>query len=132
MPANEFFKLHVLANSNFNQATLIEANVVSVKPGITEPDLTKPDKIVITPDKAWFVIPFGFTMVLTIILLMSPEVWKLVRARVATFTRLHQVPCRNCRFFTNNHYLWCTVHPSTALTKEALACSDYYPQDERL
>jgi hypothetical protein len=128
MTAQEFLKLHLLANSNFNQATPIEAKVISVKPDLPEPDMAKPEKL-ITPDEALFLIPFGFSMVVAFVVLMSPDVWKLVRARMATLTRLHKVPCKNCRFFTNNHYLWCTVNPSIALTKEAVNCSDYFPQD---
>lgn len=128
MTAVEFLRLHVLANSNFNQATPIEAKVESVKPDLPQPDMTKPGKL-ITPDEALFLIPFGFSMVVAVVVLMSPDVWKLLRARIATVTCLRKVPCKNCRFFTNNHYLWCTVNPSIALTKEAVNCSDYYPQD---
>lgn len=39
----------------------------------------------------------------------------------------HEVPCRNCQFFKDNHYLNCAVHPSTVLTKQALNCADYLP-----
>lgn len=40
-----------------------------------------------------------------------------------------QVPCRNCRFYTNNHYLKCAVQPSVVMTEEARTCSDFQ-QDE--
>jgi hypothetical protein len=36
-----------------------------------------------------------------------------------------QIPCKNCRFFTNNPYLRCAVRPNTALTHQAIDCSDY-------
>lgn len=36
-----------------------------------------------------------------------------------------QVYCKSCQFFSNNPYLKCALHPSTALTKEAKDCSDY-------
>ena len=35
--------------------------------------------------------------------------------------------CNKCRFFDNNHYLKCAVHPSTVLRKEARNCLDYDP-----
>jgi len=40
---------------------------------------------------------------------------------------LKQVPCRDCQFFKDNHYLNCAVHPSIVLTTQALNCSDYLP-----
>ena len=38
-----------------------------------------------------------------------------------------QSKCTKCRFFDNNHYLKCAVHPSTVLKKEAHDCWDYEP-----
>jgi hypothetical protein len=35
------------------------------------------------------------------------------------------IPCRNCKFFNNNQYLKCTVHPLVVFTKDAINCSDY-------
>jgi len=54
--------------------------------------------------------------------------WKTLRDRLAhTKPRpLPQLPCTNCRFFNQNPYLKCTVHPERALTREALHCSDYW------
>lgn len=40
-----------------------------------------------------------------------------------------QSPCRNCKFFDDNNYLNCAVHPSIVLTKQAVNCSDYCDQD---
>ena len=40
------------------------------------------------------------------------------------------VPCRNCRFFAQNQYLHCAVHPSTVLTPQAANCSDYCGPEE--
>jgi hypothetical protein len=39
--------------------------------------------------------------------------------------------CERCRFFSNNRYLKCAVQPSLVLTKEADACPDYYPQENK-
>jgi hypothetical protein len=36
-----------------------------------------------------------------------------------------QIPCSNCLFFSNNPHLRCAVHPSKALTKNAINCTDY-------
>lgn len=36
--------------------------------------------------------------------------------------------CTKCRFFDNNSYLKCAVHPSRVLKKEAQKCLDYKPK----
>ena len=33
--------------------------------------------------------------------------------------------CRSCKFYANNIYLKCAVHPSIVLTKQASNCLDY-------
>ncbi len=38
---------------------------------------------------------------------------------------MHQIPCSNCKFFTNDHRLKCTVSPSIANTEQAINCGDY-------
>jgi hypothetical protein len=40
---------------------------------------------------------------------------------------MHEIPCSECKFFTNNHRLKCTVRPTIANTEEAIDCSDYRP-----
>ena len=42
--------------------------------------------------------------------------------------RLHQVPCHNCKYFTNSCYLKCTVNPHLACSEDAIDCRDYQPQ----
>jgi hypothetical protein len=39
----------------------------------------------------------------------------------------HPVPCRCCRYFSNNAHLKCAIHPVTALTEKAVDCRDYCP-----
>ncbi|WP_071789034.1 hypothetical protein [Leptolyngbya sp. Heron Island J] len=39
--------------------------------------------------------------------------------------RLHQIPCSRCAYFTGDYRLKCTVNPMSALTEEAIDCSDY-------
>lgn len=43
----------------------------------------------------------------------------------------HQVPCKNCRFYSNNHYLKCAVQPSIVLTDEAKNCPEFSPKKEK-
>jgi len=60
-------------------------------------------------------------------------IWTLgatAREGIATLKHLHQIPCANCEFFTGNYLLKCPVHPFSALTEEAIHCSDYLPQTQ--
>ena len=42
--------------------------------------------------------------------------------------RLHQVPCSDCEFFTNDYRLKCTVRPCVACTEDAIGCTDFEPK----
>lgn len=44
-------------------------------------------------------------------------------------SHFNQVPCTNCHFFCMNPHLKCTVNPVAVLTKEAIDCPDYRPQN---
>jgi hypothetical protein len=129
MSAHKLLKLYILDKRDFNLAPSNKAKLilVSQSQAVTKPDLTKPEGI-ITPDEALFFIPFCYMIVSVILIFMFPNVWKVRRAKIARFNCFNQVPCRNCRFFTDNHHLYCTVQPSIVLTKQALDCSDYHPK----
>lgn len=55
------------------------------------------------------------------------SIWKAEKDGVARLHRLHQIPCSRCTFFTGDYRLKCTVHPTKALTEEAINCFDYEP-----
>ncbi|MEM8779405.1 MAG: hypothetical protein AAGF26_11145 [Cyanobacteria bacterium P01_G01_bin.49] len=40
-------------------------------------------------------------------------------------TKLHQIPCDRCAFYTGEHCLKCTIHPYKAFTEEAINCQDW-------
>jgi hypothetical protein len=73
-------------------------------------------------------IPICFVTAWTVITLFAWSLWSAARDSVTTAKQMHQIPCPNCQFFTNNYRLKCTVHPSTASTEEAIDCSDYQPK----
>ena len=61
-------------------------------------------------------------------LLMALSLWTIWTSGKTIFARakiMHQIPCSNCVFFTNNHRLKCTVHPIIASTEGAIDCRDY-------
>lgn len=50
---------------------------------------------------------------------------------VVNLQQSNEIPCSNCRFFSSNPYVKCAVHPTLALTKEAINCADYCPQAKK-
>lgn len=66
----------------------------------------------------------------TLVGLLLWSIWKATRDGVARLRRMHQIPCDRCVFFTNNHHLKCTVHPSKAMSEEAIGCRDFQPHED--
>lgn len=42
-----------------------------------------------------------------------------------------KIPCQNCYFFTRNSLLKCAVHPTIAMTSQAINCSDFCDRHKR-
>ena len=124
MQTDEFLSFSAPVENHLNQT-----NLIAEKPLGLQQDGTRLDTPLM-PDSAVLLIPISFMMVWAIFVFMSSDIWTFTRHGVLSIKHLHQVPCRNCRFFKNNPYLPCAVHPSTALTSEAIHCSDYCPQNE--
>jgi len=103
----------------------LEAKLTPVNPIATKPVLTKQEKAIGSSEVSIFW--FGFPMVLVIAIVMLAKVWKIVRAKNVTVGCCPKLPCGNCHFFTNNHYLRCAVRPSCVLTEQAFDCPDYRP-----
>lgn len=71
------------------------------------------------------VVTWGVPMAILGIALVARLV-ALRKLRTQLLTRKAASPCRECRFFQNNTYLNCAVHPTRVLTEEAYDCSDYF------
>ncbi|MGK7959817.1 hypothetical protein [Crocosphaera sp.] len=39
---------------------------------------------------------------------------------------MHQIPCSDCQYFTNDYRLKCPVNPFQANTESAINCQDYH------
>ncbi len=128
MRTSEFFRIYVSAENSSKQATLVETKLVST----TDND-TKPQSLNV-PDVAGVLFALLSFMIVwaSVVFIVSnfSKVWKVLRDGdgIVTIDCFKQVPCKNCRFFNNNYHLKCAVNPCTALTKEAINCSDYWPQ----
>ncbi len=119
MQTDEFLKFSVPGENHFNQP-----NLMAEKPINLQQDGTQLDAPVM-PDSLVLLIPISFMMVWTVFVFMSSDIWIFARHGILSVKHLHQVPCKNCQFFKNNPYLPCAVHPSTALTPQAIHCSDF-------
>jgi hypothetical protein len=57
--------------------------------------------------------------------LVAWNVVAAVREGVNRATVMHQIPCAECRYFTNDHRLKCPLHPRIALSEAAIDCADF-------
>jgi hypothetical protein len=74
--------------------------------------------------------PLSFVFIWVIFLF----IWEKIRSNLHnkidfSIHDIHQVPCKNCKFFANNHYLRCAVQPNLVCTEEAINCTEYDPND---
>jgi len=76
------------------------------------------------------VVSIGFLLVWAVTLIVTLGIPKAARDKKIYWRSPSQVPCRQCQFFSVNPYLRCAIHPLTALTSEAVDCSDYQPTQE--
>lgn len=117
---SEVLQIYVLTEDSLNQTGLLVAIIVQAKGETIKPQTT------ITPHT-----PQVFASICSIIVCSIAVSVFLLRVRKFRLNDklssnwLRKVPCRNCRYFKDNRYLNCAVHPSTVLTEQALNCPDY-------
>lgn len=70
-------------------------------------------------------VPLCFSVAWLLVSALTWSLWTAIRDVTAQAKQMHRVPCANCQFFTNTHFLKCPVHPSRALSSEAIGCPDY-------
>lgn len=84
------------------------------------------------PDMAISLSPLGFIIGWVVFLLMLQKIRSFLNYKmVFPINSSHKVPCKNCRFYSNNNYIKCAVKPSIVLTDEAMNCSEYSPNNKR-
>jgi hypothetical protein len=79
-----------------------------------------------------FLVPICFVVAWGVVLL---GLWQVISAARDTVQRakvMHQIPCADCQFFTHNMRLKCPVHPTEALSEQAIGCTDFYHADPTL
>ncbi|MEH1997764.1 MAG: hypothetical protein V7L00_03135 [Nostoc sp.] len=111
----------VAANSNLHQVILSEA----------KKEQTQTHELTID-DIAIYLSPVGFLIGWVGFFLILRKFQAFLDAKmVFSIKELHKVPCKNCRFYSHNHYLKCAVNPSIVLTEEAMNCSEYSPSNKK-
>ncbi len=126
MSSKEELNQYVIADTNLAQETQSEIKV--------EVDEVKPDGVE-TPHAAIVVGggAVGFIMIWAGFLLVLSKIRTLREDNKIVFpvNHLNKLPCKTCRYFSNNHYVQCAVQPSIVLTEEAMNCSDYCPKHDK-
>jgi hypothetical protein len=70
-------------------------------------------------------VPTCFALAWLLVATLAWTTWTAIRDAVTTAKEMHEIPCANCQFFTNTHFLKCPVHPTSALSTDAIGCPDY-------
>ncbi|MEH1870396.1 hypothetical protein [Nostoc sp.] len=107
----------VAVNSNLHQVIVSEATK----------NKAQTHELTIT-DIAIFLSPVGFVISGMFFLLILRKIRAILDYKMVFYAKgLDKLPCKNCSFYSNNHYLKCAVNPSIVLTEEAMNCSEYSP-----
>ncbi len=76
-----------------------------------------------------YLTPICFLLAWGLVIMVVWQIVAAARDGMSQAQTLHQIPCANCRFFTNSHHLKCPVHPTTAMTQAAIGCGDFETAD---
>lgn len=118
---NQILQRTVAANINLDR--VIDSEVKTEQP---------PTNQLTIPDMAISLSPLGFIIGWVVFLLVLQKIRSFLdRKMVFPTNTSHKLPCKNCRFYSNNNYIKCAVKPSIVLTPEAMNCSEYSPINKR-
>lgn len=70
-------------------------------------------------------VPLCLILAWTIVGIALWSVWSAIRDGVTRARTMHQIPCAECKYFTQNYHLKCPVHPAEALSEAAIGCHDF-------
>lgn len=84
------------------------------------------------PDIAISLTPVGLVFSWIVFFIILRKVRNILEDKlIISVKKSQQLPCKNCKFYTNNHYLKCAVNPSIVMTEEAKNCSEYTPDKKQ-
>lgn len=70
-------------------------------------------------------IPICFILTWIFLLTLASTLYSACNDTAAKAKKMHQIPCSNCQYFTNDYRLKCTIQPMIANTEQAIGCRDY-------
>ncbi|GAX38516.1 hypothetical protein [Nodularia sp. NIES-3585] len=117
----------ILLKTIVENSTFFQVNRSEVKQEQMQPDGLDVHDVALTLSP----IALLFSWVLFFLILQKIRTF-LDNKMVFSVQGLHKVPCKNCRFYSNNHYLKCAVQPSLVLTEEAKDCPEYLPKNGKI
>lgn len=109
----------------------VEAKWVQTQLDRTSVEPIPPEHLPVSGETAALIhisVLLGWTIAVFTYLTFSKTTREAVREAEFRLFHAHKVPCQQCRFYTSNPHLKCAVHPMTAMTKQAIDCSDYQTQ----
>lgn len=72
-----------------------------------------------------FLVPICFVLAWGLVLMTLWSIASAFRDGMKRAQQMHAIPCADCRFFTGHYTLKCPVHPSIALSEDAINCPDF-------
>ncbi|WP_215618520.1 hypothetical protein [Leptothoe kymatousa] len=72
-----------------------------------------------------YLSPICFVLAWSVVIL---GLWQMVAATrdgVQRAQTMHRIPCADCSFFTNQSVLKCPLHPTSAMSEDAIDCTDF-------
>ncbi|AUC60367.1 hypothetical protein AA637_03950 [Cyanobacterium sp. HL-69] len=73
--------------------------------------------------------PLYFVGAWLLLFLLVASILRGVRDAVKRSQAMHEIPCTNCQYFTNDYRLKCTIQPNIANTELAKDCPDFMVEE---
>ncbi|MBD1922308.1 hypothetical protein H6F77_14625 [Microcoleus sp. FACHB-831] len=73
-------------------------------------------------------VPVCFLCAWMLTILFGWSIWTAIADTQRNAKRMHSIPCAECKYFTGDYHLKCTVQPYIAMSPEAIDCPDYRPE----
>ncbi|NJL10323.1 MAG: hypothetical protein HC908_09540 [Calothrix sp. SM1_7_51] len=122
-----FQQSHLWQNIDINQSKVMEIRLVEIQQETTQPKTVKFEEKVI-PAELGYIIPITTLALWAIAAWKISNAFKHVKSKIEINRCSCQTPCKNCKYFADNFYLKCAIHPSTVLTKEQLIALTIVPE----
>lgn len=69
--------------------------------------------------------PICLVVAWSVVVLGLWQMFAATRDSVQQAQTMHRIPCAGCSFFTNQAVLKCALHPTQAMSEDAIGCLDF-------